>query len=250
MKNTLLVFISIMFVALSACTPGSPIPNSEAPASTTPAGSGLVAPTIPPTSQPVLPTETQLPAQQPETEGWKTYSNPGFGLAFQYPSEWFGPEEYVSGQTLRVEVGSGPVYPYGTPLDQRSPAPNSYHIVVQYTLENQNPFFEETYQSLLNMEDGESLSGPRSVLIRVRQIELGGFTGFEYISTLSETAQTEAFYAREAILVDEQANLITILGSPDAVEVPQGVHWRDAYQALDQANLEVFHQLLDTLAFK
>jgi hypothetical protein len=250
MKNTLPLFFLIMILALNACTPGSPIPNSEAPASTTPAGSDFFAPTIPPTSQPVLPTETQLPAQQTETEGWKSYSNPGFGLAFQYPSEWFGPEEYVSGQTLRVEVGSGPVYPYGTPLDQRSPAPNSYHIVVQYTLENQNPFYEDTYQSLFDMEDSESLSGPRNMLIRVRQLELGDFSGFEYISTLSESAQTEITYAREVILVDERNNLITISGSPDSVEVPQDIHWREAYQALDEANLEVFHKLLDTLAFE
>jgi hypothetical protein len=239
MNKALHLFLLIIILVLNACSPRTatpdPVPTSVPP-----------APTALPANQPADPVETQAP-QEPAPEPWETYSNNDFGLAFRYPAGWFGPQEYISGSTLRVEVGSGPVYPYGTPLDQRSPARNSYSIVVQYTKDNQNMFFEDTYQSLLNLQDRQSLSTARSLLIRVRQLELYGYKGFEYISTLSETAQTEAVYAREVILVDGSSNLITIFGSPDNVEIGEGANWRDAYRAIDEANQEFFHQVVESM---
>jgi hypothetical protein len=121
---------------------------------------------------------------------------------------------------------------------------NSYNVVIQYTKNNQNSYWKDTYQSLQNLKDGESLSDARSLVIRVRQLDIGRFKGFEYISTLSETAQTDHVYAREVMLFDEQTNdLLTIMGQPNNVEVSHGANWRDAYQMIDEANLSSFHCL-------
>ena len=108
---------------------------------------------------------------------WKSYANSTLGLGFRYPSSWFGPDEYVSDQNLRVEVGSDKVYPYGEQPEQPSDVKNSYNVVIQYTKNNQNPYWKDTYQSLQNLKDGESLSGTRSLIIRDRQLDLGRFKG-------------------------------------------------------------------------
>ena len=235
MKKTLALFLLLVIFALNACVPQAPA--TPAPLPTTGAGS---------------PEETQAPTQVPPTEVeqpalWKQYTNSEFGCSFQYPSSWFGPEEYTVDQTLRVEVGSDTVHPYGEPPEQPSAVKNSYNVVIQYTKNNQNTFLDETVESLRGLEDGESLSGPRSMLIRVKQLELGRFTGFEYISTLSDTAQTEPVYSRSAILVDDQSNLITILGNPNNVELSSGADWREVYRSIDEANQGFFHGILDSI---
>ena len=97
-----------------------------------------------------------------------SYTNDTFGLRFQYPSKWFGPEEYVSGQTLRVEVGSDIVYPYGEAPEKPSDVKNSYQFVIQYTKNNPNPAWKDTFQSLTDLKDSESRTGSRSLIIRVR----------------------------------------------------------------------------------
>jgi hypothetical protein len=117
--------------------------------------------------------------------------------------------------------------------------------------DNPDHFWSDFYQSLAMIQDGESLLGNRSVIIRVRQVELGGFKGFEYISTLSETAQTEYSYSREIILYAEQSNdLLTIMGSPNNVEIGEGIHWRAAYQAVDEANLSLFYQIVESITIE
>ena len=108
----------------------------------------------------------------------------------------------------------------------------------------------DTYQALSKMQDGESLSGARSLIIRVRQLELGKFKGFEYIATLSETAQTDHVYVREVILVDDQSNSLSVSGQPANVEVSDGAKWRDDYRTIDEANLDVFHAILDSISIK
>jgi hypothetical protein len=55
------------------------------------------------------------------------------------------------------------------------------------------------------------------------------------------------FYSREVILVDEQSNLLTILGNPDNVAVGQAADWREAYRLVDEANLAAFHEILATI---
>ena len=177
----------------------------------------------------------------------KNYSNSTFGLSFLYPSDWFGPDEYISGQILRVAVGSDVVLPYGETPDQPSEVKNSYLVVIQFTQNDQVGSSNEVYQSLSNMKDGESFSTPRSLTIRVRQLMLGRFTGFEYITTLPETAQTEHVYTRNVILTDGQSNLISMLGTPNNVEVSSGMDWRVVYQSIDEANFESFHAILESI---
>jgi hypothetical protein len=232
MQKTLPVFILICTLLFTACSPQV---------------------TAAPTLEPSTPAATQAPSAVPPTEavpssGPKSYANDAFGLSFQFPADWFGAEEYISEQTLRVEVGSDTVYPYGETPEQPSTVTNSYDVVIQYTKNNQNPFWEDTYQSLQNLKDGESLSDTRSLIIRVRQIDLGRFKGFEYIFTLPETAQTEHVYGREVMLVDEQTHdLLTIMGQPINVEVGSGANWRDVYRTIDEANLTFFHEIVDSI---
>lgn len=230
MKPTLSLFVLLVTFTISACAPqvaATPVP---AVTETTRVSGG----------------ETPTAVDQPADR--KSYKNSTFGLSFQFPSNWFGPEEYVSGQILRVEVGSDKVYPYGTsPEDRIYELKNSYSVVIQYSKNDQNQYWKDTYQSLLALKDGESRSDARSLLIRAQQINLGRFQGIEYISTLSETAQTEPVYIRQVILFDDQSNLLTIMGQPVNVEISNGVNWRDAYQAVDEANLATFHEIVESV---
>ena len=227
MKNRFAFYLPITFLLLGACLPHPSVDPSPLPVEET-----LAQPSLSSTS----------PAQD------KQYVNTDFGISFSYPFDWFGPDEYESGDTLRVAVGSDVVYPYGTDrTDQALTQPNSYYIVVQYTKNNQNAFWQDTYQKLAAMQDGESLSDARSRIIRVREVNLGDLHGFEYIATLSDTAQTEPVYSREVILVDEQSNLLTISGSPNNVEIFAGANWRDLYRAVDEQYQDIFHAILESL---
>jgi len=236
MIKTITLFLLLMILTINACAPLAPatpitLPTTEIAVS--------VASQIPTA---VLPTEVV------QSTTWKLYTNNTFGFGFQYASNWFGPGEYISDGTLRVEVGSDKVYPYGEPPEQPSDAKKSYNVVIQYTKNNQNSYWKDTYQSLQNLKDGESLSDTRSLIIRVRQLDIGRFKGFEYISTLSETAQTDHVYAREVMLFDEQTNdLLTIMGQPKNVEVSNGKNWRDVYQTIDAANLIFFHKIVESI---
>ena len=235
MKKALALPVLIIVLTLGACTPqvsAPPVSLHE--------------------TEPVGPVTTQIPSgvSQSETEqpsGQKQYLNSTFGLSFEYPSNWFGPEAYTADQTLRVEVGSDIVYPYGEPSDEPSDVKNSYFIVIQYTKNNQKTYWNDTYQSLVHLQDGESLSSMRSLIIKVRQLELGSFKGFEYISTLSDTAQTDHVYGREVILVDHMSNLLTISGHPNNVEINDGEEWRDVYRMIDETNLTLFHAIVDSI---
>jgi hypothetical protein len=209
-------------------------------------------------TQPAAPMEPDVPvATQPantvpstaleESPAYNTYTNSQFGLSFQYPTNWFGPDEYISDSILRLAVGSDIVYPYGETPEQPSTLVNSYLVVLQYSQNDQNQYWKDTYQTVTSLQDGESFSDGRGLIIRVRQFDLGRFTGFEYIATLSENAQTEPSYSREVILVDEQSNLITISGRPNNVEVPPGSDWRTVYQAIDDANAVFFHDIVESI---
>lgn len=210
-----------------------------------------------PATEPVASVGTQTPISVSPTEVdqsaiWKPYTNSTFGLSFQYPSNWFGPDEYVSEQILRVSVGSDVVYPYGTSSEEQIyEIKNSYYVVIQLSKNNQNQYFNDTYQALVNLQDGESLSDARSLIIRVRQLDLGGFKGFEYISTLSDTAQTEPVFIREVILYNDQSNdLLTIMGTPNNVEVSVGTDWRAVYRTVDEANLDLFHGIVESITIE
>lgn len=180
----------------------------------------------------------------------KRYSNADFGLAFDYPSEWNGPDEYVSGDTLRIAIGSGAIEPYGggPPGQPAVYLPNAYQVVVQYNRNDHNQVWNETLQMLKGMQDGEMVSDARALTIKVRSLKIGRFEGVEYIGTLSETAQTEPVYTRQVILYDDQSNLITIMGTPNFVVVPAGSDWRGMYRSIDEANLPFFRQIVESLA--
>jgi hypothetical protein len=238
MKKALTMILLLIILTMNACAPQM-----------------TAAPTPLSTAEPTASVDTQTPIPVSPTEVdpsavQKRYTNKPFGLSFQYPSNWFGPDEYGSGQTLRVSVGSDKVYPYGEPPEKPSEVKNSYLVVVQYTKNNQNPYWKDTYQSLANLKDGESLSGARSLVIRVRQLNLGMFKGFEFISTLSETAQTDPVYAREVMLVDEQSNLLTIFGTPNNVEIGNGAKWREVYRMIDETNLTFFHEIVESITIE
>ena len=241
MKKTLILFLLIIILTLNAC-----------------------APLVTTTSAPILITEsatyeeTQIPIAVSPTEmnpsaTQKLYTNNAFGLGFQYPSNWFV-LDYVSDDTIRIELGSDKVYPYGTdPSERIYDLSNSYNIVIQYTVNTQKSDWKEdtTYQSLLNLKDGESLSDASSLLIRVSQLNIGRFKGFEYITTLSETGQTPHFYSRSVMLFDEQTNdLVTIMGQPYNVEVSSGMEWRDVYRTIDEANLTFFHEIVKSITLE
>jgi hypothetical protein len=203
-----------------------------------------------------LTTETPL---DPAT-GWKSYTDSSTGLSFQFPPAWYGPDVYAFDQGVRLEVGSDKVYPYGTdPLDRVYEKQNSYYVVIQYTKNSnhwtldeyrQNQPWSETYLSLLNLKDGESRSGLRDLVTRVRKVQVGGFEGLEFISTLSETAQTDMSYARQVVLFDKDLNALTIMGTPNNVEVPDKSAWREVYSQIDQANLDNFHKIVESIAVR
>jgi hypothetical protein len=176
MKKVLTLSLSMIVLIIIAYTPRTTVTSKPL--------SSLIVTTAMETQTPIPIT----PRKVNPSAAKKLYSNDLFGLSFQYPSSWYGPSEYVSDRSLRVEVGSDVVYPYGERLEQASSIKNSYSVVIQYTKNNQNSYWKDTYQTLLNLRDGESLSGARSLLIRVRQLNIGSFRGFEYITTLSKTA--------------------------------------------------------------
>jgi len=229
MIRALLPFMLVLLV--SACSP------QAAPVAVPPAATEPVAVTTPTAGD--------------QTADGTLYQNDDFGLSFRVPAGWFGPEEYIADRTLRVEIGSDNVYPYGTdPLERITLLKNSYYVVIQYSQNDQRAYWQETYQSLLQLQDGESISGPRGKIIRVRPLQLGRFAGFEYISTLSDTAQTEPGYGRQAILFDGQSNVLTVSGNPSSVELGTGTDWRQAYQAVDEANSLLFRQILESITIE
>lgn len=230
----------LTFLAMTACTPKM-----------------TATPTTQPATEPTAtPAETQIPTVVSPTDAGpssevKQYTNSAFGIGFQYPSNWFGPDEYVSDQTLRVAVGSDVVIPYGGEAPAApSEVTNSYLVVVQYSKNSQDQSWNDTYASLLTLKDGESISGTRGLIIRVKQLNLGRFTGFEFISTLSETAQTDHVYTRNVILMDDQSNLLTVFGTPNNVEIPSGADWREVFQSIDAANLAVFDEIINSLTIE
>jgi hypothetical protein len=229
--KTMLLLSVLCILALDACSPqGTPIP------------------TLLPADQPPTSIATQIPTAAPTeaAQGPKAYSNSAFGLGFQFPAAWYGPEEYVADQTLRVEVGSDKVYPYGEVPDQPSAVTDSYDVVVQYNKGTQAP--PDNYATLEGLQDGASSSGPRSLITRVKALDSGRFKGFEYIFTLPEGAATEHVYGREVVLYDSQTgDLVTVLGQPINVVVDSGADWREVYKGLDQANQPAFEDILASL---
>lgn len=190
----------------------------------------------------------QLAPTDAPTSDVQSYTNEAFGLSFRYPETWFGPDEYAVDNTLRVAVGSDVVTPYGgVPLETKPTEENSYQVILQYVAQNQNPYLADTLASLEGLQDGEMEETGRSRLIRVRSLNVEAYSGYEYIATLSESAQTEYFYARQVVLQDADGNLLTMMGVPNFVNVPEDADWRDVYESIDRENLATFNLILDSL---
>jgi hypothetical protein len=263
MKKLMPLYLLIISASVQSCAPiataASTVPpatESVAPVETQTPITETVASTEAqtPITPTVASTKTKTPVTASPTDAdpylpWKIYTNGEFGFSFQYPPDWFGPDEYISERTLRVSVGSDIVYPYGTGRDERIYLlRNSYYVDIQYSKNIQNPYWNDTYKTLGRMQDGESVADMRSLIIRVRELESGRFKGFEYISTLSETAQTEYFYAREIMLYDETSyDLLTVMGYPNNVEIDDAAEWREAYQRIDEANLMLFRAIIESI---
>ncbi len=105
MKKTLITTLLLSLFTISAC-----------------------APQLTATPLPVMTEAPQIPVTEVPAE--KSYTNSGFGFGFQFPSSWFGPEEYISDPILRVEcdpstVSAVALFPFGLrlPLVRR---PGSY----------------------------------------------------------------------------------------------------------------------------
>lgn len=238
--------LTMVLMLLTACTPRpapvlEPAPTERAQVSPTPQ-----APNLEPSATP--------------TPAWQSYQNSPFGIRFEFPMDWYGPDVYEVENVLRLAVGSDVVHPYGeSPETNTSSAENSYQVVIQYTLNSENWTLEQyrqehpwldDYVNLLELKDGESTSTIRSLTTRVRELELGRFAGAEFIHTLPETAQTEPVYFRSAFLYDEHLNVLLVTGSPYNVAVSESGDWRAAFLAVDDANLDVLWHILDSLVIE
>ena len=115
---------------------------------------------------------------------WMEYTNEIIGFRLLYPSSWYGPDAYESEGSLRLQVGSDQVYPYGTDrTEQITTVPDSYYITIQYFENIQGRTWDDfissgwidTYLELLKMEDGKSTSTARSLIIRVERGLAGRF---------------------------------------------------------------------------
>lgn len=201
-------------------------------------------------------TSSPAPSANPYP-GWITYTHDTYGLTFRYPSTWYGPDVYEFAGGVRLAVSSDVVYPYGTGPEDRQPgATDSYVVVIQYTLNTKGLTLEQTRAeqpwindalAVLDMQDGESSTTARSLTTRVRPLTIGRFSGVEFLSTLSETAQTEPFFSRNVFLMDGNGNILQITGTPDNVAVTNPREWREAFEAVDAAKRETFDDLIESI---
>ena len=98
------------------------------------------------------------------------------------------------------------------------------------------------------MQDGESSTTARSLTTRTRPLTIGRFSGVEFLTTLSESAQTEPFLTRTAFLMDEGGNILQVTGSPDNVQVKDPQSWREAFQTVDAAHRETLYDLIESIS--
>jgi hypothetical protein len=241
-SNLEILLISFAFLFLSGCASLNTTPPVEIEETTAPIT------TIPPA------VVTDSPADP--DPGWQTYANPSVGISFQFPTSWFGPDEYVVEDDIRLEIGSDVVYPYGTGREEQIyELKNSYYILIQYRPNTDNLTLDDYKNSswispplgMFDLADGETRTTARSLEIKVRDLEVGRFKGVEYIATLSDTAQTERAYSRQMFLLDEQLNILMISATPNNVEVADPANWKADFQRVDEANLEILYKVLESL---
>lgn len=227
--------------------------------------SGCASPTPVETVSQASPTAADIPTEEPTplpepTENpfgdWLEYRNGEYGFRFLYPADWFGPEVYESDGSLRIEVGSDQVYPYGTSReDQITSVPDSYYILIQYVENREGRTWDDytssgwidTYLELLDKEDGHFILTPRLVATRIGEVNLGDFSGLMYLATIPDNAQTERAYTREVVLFDSELNWLRISAMPNLVQIADVSQWKNDYARVDTANLETFLTLLESI---
>ncbi len=235
---------SLVLSACSAATPDITAENPPPPTATLDKG----------------PAYTSTPEATKNPYGdWMEYTNDTVGFRYLYPAAWYGPEVYETEGSMRLEVSSDVVYPYGTGrTEQITTVPDSYSITIQYfeNIEGRtwddfiNSGWIDAYLGLLELENGGSITTPRSLTIRMKEVSLGDFQGLEYIGTLSETAQTERVYLREIMAFDENLNWLRITGSPNLVVITDPENWKDDFSRVDLANLDIFTTLAESIEIK
>lgn len=240
-----ILFVSLSFLLLSGCVSA----NTEVP----PVATDDVAPIA--TDLPPVPTDSP---EGPSSD-WQIYNNPDFGISFQFPSSWFGPDEYIVEDDIRLEIGSDVVYPYGTSREEQVyTLPDSYYILIEYRPNTDNLTMDDYKNSswispplgMFDLAGGETRTTARSLEIKVRDLEIGRFKGVEYIATLSDTAQTERAYSRQIFLLDEQLNILMISSSPNNVEVTDPANWKADFQRVDEANLETLYHVIESIVIE
>lgn len=237
-----ILFVSLSFLLLSGCVSA----NTAVP----PVATDDVAPIA--TDLPPVPTDSP---EGPSSD-WQIYNNPDYGINFQFPVAWFGPDEYIVEDDIRLEIGSDVVYPYGTSREEQVyTLPNSYYILIEYRPNTDNLTMDDYKNSswispplgMFDLADGETRTTARSLEIKVRDLEVGRFKGVEYIATLSDTAQTERAYSRQMFLLDENLNILMISASPNNVEVADPANWKTDFQRVDEANLETLYHVIESI---
>ena len=239
-----LIVFTVGCYSLSQDATNIPLDASPAPSAT---------PQIEPTE--TIPSPTQENGES-SPGVWTDYYNETLQFSFSYPSVWYGPDVHETEGSLRLVVGSDVVYPYGTDrTEQVTTVPDSYYITIQYFENAQGRTWDDfiasgwitTYLELFDLADGESVTTPRSLAIRVREISLGNFQGLEYIATLSDTAQTERAYSREIMVFDEELNWLRVTGFSNLVEITDPENWKDDFRRVDLVNLEIFTRLAESI---
>lgn len=215
---------------------------------------------ITPISQ--TPQITDEPLAEPDsTSDWKVYTNKTFNISFKYPNDWKGPEIYEFKNGFYFEIGTDTVYPYGTDrLDRKYTKENSYYIGLQYNERPDNISIEQWKENqiwikellpLFSMKDGEIKSGIRDEIIRVRALGIKGYKGVEYITSLSDTAQTERTYTRQVFLINDNYDTLTLFGIPNNVSITaeDTKNWKSYYKQVDNNYLSVFRNFANSISF-
>jgi hypothetical protein len=249
----ILLFTLIFSILTAGCfSRSSDVSSEPLDPSPVPSATALADPSEP------IPSPTQEAEETPQ-DGWVDYFNETLSFSFSYPSDWFGPDVNETEGSLRLQVGSDVVYPYGTDrTEQVATLPDSYYITIQYIENIQGRTWDDfvssgwitSYLELLDLPDGDSVSTPRSLVIRVREVTIGNFSGLEYIATLPESAQTERVYLREIMAFDEDLNWLRVTGFPNNVQITDPDNWKVAYRQVDETNLEVFLRLTDSIVIE
>jgi len=243
-------FILLSLVAglvLSACTATGA--ENESIGSPTPSSISIKEPDPSPTAE---------VDENPDGD-WLEYTHHVTGLRFLYPADWFGPEVYETEGSLRIEIGSDQVYPYGTSREEQiTTTPDSYYILIQY-VENTigrswDDFIDsgwiDTYLALKELEDNQFILTPRLIATRIGEVSLGDYSGLMYLATLPDSAQTERAYAREVVLFDSELNWLRISATPSMVQIEDTEKWKNDFARVDQAFLEIFLTTLESIEIK